>query len=291
MFERIFGVIFPIFAIVLLGYWYAKRRPVDMTVANKINTDVFIPALIFGALASKSFEFSKYSSLAMGAAVVVLGSGLLAWPISQLIKARPAVFVPPMMFSNSGNMGLPLAILAFGDQALPAAVMLFFVENTLHYLLGPKMLDRSASVDSLVREPVLIAAFAGLAVSALDVTVWQPLLFAIQLAGDVSIPLLLFALGVRLTQSNFTDLKLGLIGGVVGPLAGLLMAMLALQWLPLPAEQQAMLVLFGVLPPAVLNFVFAERYQVEPQQVASIVMIGNLMSLLFVPAALYWVLR
>lgn len=291
MFERIVGVIFPIFALVLVGYFYAKRKPTDMAMANKINTDVFIPALIFGALASKSFEIEKYSSLAIGAAAVVLGSGLLAWPVARCLKIRSAVFVPPMMFSNSGNMGLPLALLAFGEQALPAAVMLFFVENTLHYLIGPRMLDRQASLTQLLREPVLVAAFAGIAVSAFKFPIWEPLLFAIKLAGDVSIPLLLFALGVRLTQSDLSSVKLGLIGGAVGPVAGLSIAWLSTLVLNLPPQQEAMLILFGALPPAVLNFVFAERYQVEPQQVASIVMIGNLMSLFFVPMTLYLVLQ
>ncbi|NJM32102.1 MAG: AEC family transporter [Limnobacter sp.] len=290
MFARIVEVIFPVFALVVLGYLYARKRKPDMQVANRLNTEVFIPALIFGALASKNFELEQYGWLALGAAMVVLGSGLVAWPAARWLGVRKATFVPPMMFSNSGNMGLPLAVLAFGERALPAAVMLFFVENTLHYVLGPRMLNRSAPLSSLFREPVLIAAFLGIAVSALKVSVWGPLLYAIQMTGDVSIPLLLFALGVRLTQSRLSDFRLGVIGGILCPAAGLLFAFLAIQVLPLSGQQASMLILFGALPPAVLNFVFAERYGVEPHRVASLVMMGNLLSLVFVPLALYWVL-
>jgi malate permease and related proteins len=290
MIERIVGVVFPIFAIVLVGYLYARYRPTDMRVANRVNTEVFIPALIFGALASKSFELEKYYWLAAGAAFVVLGSGLVAWPLARVFKINVATFVPPMMFTNSGNMGLPLAVLAFGEQALPAAVMLFFVENTLHYLMGPRMLDRNARLSNLVREPILIAAFLGLGVSIFHMNIWPPLLYAIQLAGDVSIPLLLFALGVRLVDSDLSDFRLGVIGGFVCPVSGLILAWVATLVLPLSEQQQAMLILFGALPPAVLNFVFAERYGVEPNKVASLVMVANMMSLIFMPLALYWVL-
>ena len=59
---------------------------------------------------------------------------------------------------------------------------------------------------------------------------------------------------------------------------------------PLPADQLPLLVIFGALPPAVLNFMLAERYDQEPQNVASIVMLGNLASLIVIPLALAFVL-
>jgi len=290
MFLRIVAVIFPVFAVVALGYWYGRVKKPDMRFANQLNMEIFVPALVFSALASKSFDLEAYWLLAVGGAIVVLGSGLLAWPIGRLLGIDAKIFVPPMMFNNCGNMGLPLAILAFGEQALPAAVMLFLVGNTLHYSLGTWMMNPQARILMLWKEPVIAASIAGLLVSVLNIQVWEPLYFAIDMTGDVSIPLLLFSLGVRLTQADFSDVKLGVIGGVLCPLTGLIFAALCVWLLPLSTEHAAMLIVFGALPPAVLSFVFAEKYGLEPQRVASLVMMGNLMSLLFVPMALFWVL-
>lgn len=290
MFLRIVAVIFPVFAVVALGYWYGRVKNPDMKFANQLNMEIFVPALVFSALASKSFEIESYWLLAVGGAIVVLGSGLLAWPIGRLLGIESRIFVPPMMFNNSGNMGLPLAILAFGEKALPAAVMLFLVGNTLHYSLGTWMMSPNARILMLWKEPVIAASIAGLLVSVLKIEVWAPLYFAIDMVGDVSIPLLLFSLGVRLTQADFSDVKLGVIGGVLCPLTGLIFAALCVWLLPLSPEHTAMLIVFGALPPAVLSFVFAEKYGLQPQRVASLVMMGNLMSLIFVPMALYWVL-
>ncbi len=290
MFLRIVAVIFPVFAVVALGYWYGRVKKPDMRFANQLNMEIFVPALVFSALASKSFDLEAYWLLAVGGAIVVLGSGLLAWPIGRLLGIDAKIFVPPMMFNNCGNMGLPLAILAFGEQALPAAVMLFLVGNTLHYSLGTWMMSPNARILMLWKEPVIAASIAGLLVSVLNIQVWEPLYFAIDMIGDVSIPLLLFSLGVRLTQADFSDVKLGVIGGVLCPLTGLIFAALCVWLLPLSTEHAAMLIVFGALPPAVLSFVFAEKYGLEPQRVASLVMMGNLMSLLFVPMALFWVL-
>jgi predicted permease len=170
-------------------------------------------------------------------------------------------------------------------------VVLFFVENVLHYSLGTWMLDHKARLITLWRVPVIAAALAGLAISLSGFPLWQPLWFAVKMLGDVSIPLLLFSLGVRLTESRHGDWTVGLAGAVTSPLAGVAMALLANWIIGLEGREAAMLILFGALPPAVLNYIFAERYGQEPDRVASIVLIGNTASLAIIPLCLAWVLR
>jgi len=229
--------------------------------------------------------------LALAALAVMFGSGLIAWALARLLGEQPKTFVPPMMFVNAGNMGLPLMVLAFGESALPAAVVLFFVENTLHYVLGTWLLDHHARLWNLWRVPVIFAALAAVAVKLAGNDVWPPLHMAIKLLGDVSIPLLLFSLGVRLATSKLADLRIGLIGAVACPAMGMALAWAIGRSLELAPADADMLLVFGALPPAVLNFVFAERYRQEPAKVASMVMIGNLGALVFVPLALMLVLK
>lgn len=291
MLERIAGIVFPIYAVVAVGYAYGRWKKPDMAFANQLNMDIFVPALVFAALASKSFDIGQNLPLLLGATVVVLGTGLLAWPVARLLGVATNTFVPPMMFKNSGNMGLPLAVLAFGEAALPAAVVLFFVENFLHYSLGTWMLDHRAKLWNLWRVPVIAAALAGLAVSMLKFPLWQPLWLGIKMLGDVSIPLLLFSLGVRLTDSRHADWKISIVGALTTPVAGVLVALLMNQVLGLTGRDAAMLILFGALPPAVLNYIFAERYHQEPERVASMVLIGNSASLLIIPLTLAWILH
>ncbi len=290
MFLRILGIVFPIFAIIGAGWAYARHRRqrggIDMTFANQLNMEIFVPALVFAALASKSLDLAAYDRLALGALLVMLGSGALAWGLARLLAEQPKTLVPPMMFVNSGNMGLPLMVLAFGEAALPAAVVLFMVENTLHYTLGTWLLDHRARLTTLWRVPVTLAAIAGLAVNLSGLELWPPLYMAIKLTGDVAVPLLLFSLGVRLAVSNFSDLRVGAISAAFRPVTGLACAWLFIQFMPLTPQDAAMLLVFGALPPAVLNFVFAERYHQEPAKVASIVMMGNLAALIFIPLTL-----
>ncbi|HMM53524.1 MAG TPA: AEC family transporter [Candidatus Desulfobacillus sp.] len=286
MLIRIAAIVFPLFAIVLAGWLYGRARRPDLTFANEVNMDVFVPALVFAALAGKSFDLAGYRALALGALAVVLGSGLLAWPLARLLRAEAKTFVPPMMFNNSGNMGLPLAVLAFGEAVLPAAVVLFLVSNLLHFSLGIYLLDHRARLASLWRMPVVLATAAGLAVSAGGIELWPPLVTAIRMLGEISIPLLLFSLGVRLIDASFHTWRIGLAGAVLRPVIGMAIAWPAARLLGMEGQHAAMLLVFGALPPAVLNFVFAERYRQEPEKVASIVMIGNVAALAFIPLAL-----
>jgi malate permease and related proteins len=291
MLERIAAIVFPIYAVVAAGYAYGRWKKPDMAFANQLNMDIFVPALVFSALASKSFDIAQNIPLLLGSTIVVLGTGLLAWPVARLLGVAGNTFVPPMMFKNSGNMGLPLMVLAFGEAALPAAVVLFVTENFLHYALGTWLLDHRARLSNLWRVPVIAAALAGLAVSLLHFPLWPPLGQGVKMLGDISIPLLLFSLGVRLTDSRHADLKISIAGAVTTPVAGVLVALLANFALGLTGRDAAMLILFGALPPAILNYIFAERYNQEPERVASMVLIGNVASLAFIPLTLAWVLR
>lgn len=290
MFHQLAAIIFPLFAMVAAGFFYGRRHLPDMAVANRINLEIFTPALIFSVLSAKDFQIAAYANLALAGILVVLGSGLIAWPLACLAGWRVKTFVPPMMFTNSGNMGLPLAVLAFGEPALAAALVLFLVENTLHFTAGNALLEGRIHPGMLLRIPMLQATLAGLAVALLDITVWAPLAVALDLMGQVAIPLMLFALGVRMTRINFKDWRIGLAGAVICPASGVAIALLAAPLLGVTGQQYDQLLVFGALPPAVLNFMLAEKFNESPEAVASIVLMGNLASVLTLPAVLAWVL-
>jgi malate permease and related proteins len=288
--SQVISIIFPIFAIVLAGFLYARYRGTDMVAANRLNIEIFTPALIFSILSSEGFDLVQYADLAIGTAIVVLGTGLVVWPLTRLLNWPLPVFLPPMMFNNSGNMGLPLALFAFGEKALPAAMIMFLVENTLHFSVGNGIVTKSFSPLKLLRMPMLVATFAGIAVSMTQFPIWSPLAKSIDLLGEICIPLMLFSLGVRMTGVNLKDWQIGLTGAVLGPAVSVAIAVAILPWLSLSALETAQLIVFAALPPAVLNYLVAERYDIDPPRVAAIVLLGNLASVVIIPLALLWVL-
>ena len=161
MLERILGIILPVFLIIGLGWAYARRTKPDMSWVNRINMTVLAPALIFSALSSKEFDLGSSKLLILGSIGVVLGSGLLAWPFARLLHEDRRTFVPPIMFNNCGNMGLPLAVLAYGQQGLSAMVALFTISNLLHFTLGVWIIDHHARFGRLLMNPMVISTVIG----------------------------------------------------------------------------------------------------------------------------------
>jgi predicted permease len=280
---RLAGIILPVFSIIALGWLYAWRVKPDMAVTNRISMNVLAPALVFSALASKDFDVAANRMLLVGSVAVVVGSGLLAWPVARIMREQARTFVPPMMFNNCGNMGLPLAVLAYGSAGFAPMVALFTISNLLQFTLGVWILDHHARFGNLLRNPIVIATVLGFGFAIGHPPIPEWLMVAIRLVGDALIPMMLLSLGVRLYETSFGAWRIGVVGGIVCPLTGLAIAMLLAPILGLDPMQQGLLILFGCLPPAVLNFMVAEQFGQEPGKVASIVLIGNLLSIVFVP--------
>ena len=290
MLIRIVEILFPLFSITALGFFVGRRTKPDLSHANKLNMDVFVPALVFAALANKAFDVAAFLPLIGAGTVVVVGSGLAAWGLAKATGIEPKTLVPPLMFNNCGNLGLPLAVLAFGELALAPMVVLFMVSNLIHFSFGAWLLDHRVRLLTVWRVPSVLATFAGLMVSLTHFEVWPPLLIAIRMLGEISIPLMLFGLGVRLADSRIGAIGIGVFGAVARPLVGMALAWAVMQVIELPLREQALMLVFGALPPAVLNYMFAERYQQEPGKVASMVLIGNVAAAVFLPLALALVL-
>jgi len=286
MLFRIVSIVFPIFIIVMVGFAYGRKHRPDMQVANSLNISVFLPALFFSALAGKSFNLADNIPIAFGCAVVVLGSGALTWGVARLLGLDPKTLVPPSMFNNVGNMGLPLLLLTFGEQTLGAAVVLMLVVTLLQFTVGIWLLSGRLDPSMLWREPLLAAAGVGIFVSLSGLTVWPPLMVAARLLGDIALGLMIFSLGVRLSTAHLGAWRIGLVGACVTPITGMLVAWMFGLMAGLSLLEQNMLFVFGALPPAVSSFILAERYRQEPDKVASIVIIGNASALFFIPLAL-----
>lgn len=275
----LFPILFPIFILILVGFLYAKSRDVNMEFANRMNMEIFIPALLIDALSRQDFSLLDYQSLALAGAFVVLFSGVLAWGFAKAFKLSIPMFVPSMMFNNCGNMGLPLAVLAFGEEALSAAVIVFLVSNLFQFTLGTYIVGGKISWWNLLKMPVNIATIIGLTISFSQWQMPEAIHTPVEMLAQIAIPLMLVSLGVRMTQVDLSAWRVGLVGAILCPLFSVIAAFLILLILPLDPIQRTQLLLFAALPPAVLNYMFAEKYQQQPTEVASMVVVGNALSI------------
>jgi len=288
---RIAEIILPVLTIILVGFLLGRLWKPDMRTFNRFNLDVFAPFLVLAYLSDKGVDLIALWPLALAAVLIVLGSGLLAWPFAFLLGQNVRSFVPPMMFNNCGNMGLPLALFAFGPPGVAAMVALFTTSNLLHFTVGAVMVGRRADWGFFAKSPMIwatvVGATLGLTGTHLPDTIHAPM----KMIGDSAIPLMLISLGVRMNDVHWKDFATSLLAAAICPLTGLAMAGLAVLLIPMSPMQVGLTYLFGSLPPAVLNFLVADYYKQEPGKVASIVLVGNVASIVFVPLGLFFALH
>lgn len=285
MFEQVVRILFPVMALVIIGYFIGRRLKPDFRPINRINMDAFVPALVFSSLSTMPLSRSElpliYASL-----ISVLIPGLLMIPICKLGSWNFKAWAPLHMFRNSGNLAIPLFTYAFGQQALSSAVLLFVVSACLHISIGLAVLSKGGSFKQIFTAPVFIAATAAMCINLSGTHVWEPLYEATKLLGQAAVPVMLLSLGAQMTNMKMAGIKVGLISTAQSLFTGAIAFSCIYYFIPLPPMQLKMMVLFTMLPPAVMNYLFAERYKIEATNVASMVLFGNFLSIFTLPMLL-----
>ncbi|MEO0368485.1 MAG: AEC family transporter [Pseudomonadota bacterium] len=283
----IFEIMAPLLVIALVGYVYGSRVQPSMDITNRLVMDVFVPALILHVMLQEEFRVADYAGLVFSGVAIMLLSGVAAYAVAKHFGFEWRVFTPPAMFSNWANLGLPLYVFALGDAALNGGIMLVVAGNILCFTLGIYIYSGRVSGMQILKTPVVIAVLLGLLADLLNLNAPRFISTPLEMLGQVAIPLMLFSLGVRLTQVSLKDWTQGIVMAIFAPVVGVCLALTLIEFVPLDNLHEDMLILFGVLPPAVVNFMLAEQYDRQPDQVASMIMIGNLAALVSIPLVLY----
>lgn len=285
------GVMAPVLFCVLCGVlWSRHGQPYDVDMVSRLVMTVGAPCLIVSTLAQVELDMSELMAMALAYGVVQALTMLLAMAWLHLFGLSARKFFNAMVFPNVGNMGLPLCLLAFGDRGLALALAWFMVNSILHFSVGIMVASGQWQWRLMISNPVVLAA--GLSVALLSVRMPLPawLVGALDLAGSLTIPMMLITLGVSLASLPWSGL---VVAGQValGRLAiGLAAGWWAIEWLDLSGLVASVVLVQSTMPVAVFNYLFAQRYGQGGAEVAASVMVSTLLSLLSVPLVLGWVL-
>ncbi|WP_332745486.1 AEC family transporter [Hydrogenophaga sp.] len=287
MSAQIAGITLPILVIVLIGFFHARSVKPDLAGANRLVVDIALPLLIFTSLSTKAFEAQTALWFAGGSVLLIALSGLIAWPLSRLAGLSPRAFLPCVMFANVGPVGIPLTVLAYGPQGLAPALILLVLSNLLHFSLGTGLMSGRVEWRMVYANPLVWSTLLGLAFSMVGLRLPEWLGTPLTMIGSVLVPMMLLSLGARLAVAQIGDAHVGVTGAVLAMVARLMACGLVLSVVPLQGVERGALILFACLPPAVFNFLLADRFHVEPGKVASMVIVGHLTGLAFLPLGIW----
>lgn len=282
-------VVFPVFSIVALGYLLARNKAIDIPTISEIVVSVTSPCLVFISIAKREIVPSEWLVMGGGACVVVLGTGVMMLIYQRASSVNMRGLYMPVMFMNTGNMGLPFALLAFGPSGLDKAIMFFITVVILHFSLGIYIAKGEGGLREIFRLPLIYAVVAGLVVSLFSLELPRFLGTPIHMLADVAIPLMILNLGIQLRFLSVSDLRHALAGVGIRIGGGFLAAAGFVLVFGISGVSRNVILLDSIMPPAVFNVILAQKYDANPEAVASTIVIGTLLSVVTTPLCLLFV--
>ena len=281
---KVLEIVAPVLILGAVGYVWARRgHDYPVAFVTRLAMTVAMPPLIFTALVSSDIAPQALGQM-IGAAALGYGALTLAfWVLVRLSGLDRRTWLGPMIFGNTGNVGLPLALFAFGDSGLTLAVVVFAVMLVWNFTFGLWLVSGGGAPGRLLRDPIMIASLLGV------LFLWQGwqspvwLTNSLTLIGQISIPLMLITLGVAVARLKGAGLaRAGAISAL--RLAICLAVGIAVgRALGLPPQAFAVLVLQLATPVAVTSYLLAQRHGADADAVAGLVIASTLLSLITLP--------
>lgn len=287
MLSRLFAIIAPVAICVAVGLVLELRgRSLPKKEIGWLVSDVGAPALIFHALATAKLEPALLVQMAGATSLAIAMLGVIGFVLVRITGWPVHTFVPPVIFSNSGNMGLPLCLFAFGEEVLGLAVACFAMFTVWQFSLGLWIWSGKSGFAELVRTPIMWATVLGFACCYFGIVPPQFLANTCELIGSFAIPMMLIMLGVSLASMRATNLSRAIVVSLVRLAAGPLVGFLVADWLGLSGVTRGVLVLECAMPVAVFNYLLAVRFERAADEVAGLIVISTALSMLSLPAVL-----
>ncbi len=284
MIAEVLGVVTPVFVIAAIGYlWQRRGMPFDNATVSTLVMMVGSPCLIYSSLTRNPPETDAlFTMMGIAAGAIVLGL-VLAAPVIRLAGWRQTAYLPSMIHANTGNMGLPVALLAFGENGLALAMAYFFVNSISQFTLGEALSAQRFHPAHLLRQPVIWAVLVVFIVLFGEVQPPAWVDATAQLLGGLTIPAMLLMLGTSLARLNLASVRETFAASCLRLTLGVVIALIAIYALDLDGMLAGVVLLQCTMPTAVFNYVFADRYDREPDKVAAVVLQSTLLSVLTLP--------
>jgi malate permease and related proteins len=279
--------VLPIFVVASVGFALARFLGTDVRTLSRITFNALSPCLVFHLIVTSSLRADDFARMTALGLFTVLGIGLVARLATLALRLdRPlaAAFLIVVMFSNSGNYGLPVVLFAFGDRALAQASIYFVVNAVLTYTVGVFLASagRRSALDAMtgvLRVPAVYGVLAAAVVTGMGIHVPLAVMRPIDLLSGAALPSMILVLGMQLERGGrpprpaLVGLAV-LLSLVVTPLLALAAShVLGLEG----AARQAAIVQAG-MPSAVLTTILALEFDVAPAFVTACVTVSTLAS-------------
>ena len=292
---KLFEVVFPVFFVIGIGYYLGKKNPkIDTKFITNFAANIGTPAMVIYAVTSTGINFEIFRDYFWYYLLAIICFSIVGIINLFLINTKDIIReLPPLIFPNTGNMGLPICLFAYGSQGLGVSASITSLIILMHFTVGVFLADRKFNLDVIIKNPPFYAIIFSAIVLFYEIDMPVFVINTTEWLMYATIFLILMSLGIALTRLKVFSLNNAVISSItrmfIGPLIGI-----GLIWFfDLEGFAAGVLLIQCSMPSAVLNYLVGSIYSPKKvvDSVASTIVVSTLMSFITIPIVVYFALR
>ena len=290
---KIFEVIFPVFFVIGIGYYLGKKNPkFDTNFITNFAGNIGTPAMIFYTVTTTGITLSIFVHYFVYAIIMIAGFAFIGLILLFLLKKDLSMELPPLILPNTGNMGVPICLFAYGTQGLGVASAVASVIILFHFTLGVFLAKKEFSFDILVKSPPVYAIIISVLFLYFEIKTPIFLENTTFLLTYATIFLVLMSLGIALTRFKFS-LKNSIIMSLCRVIIGPVIAYIIIYNFNLSGLAAGVLLIQSAMPSAILNYLVGSMYSPKKvvDSIASTIVVSTLMSFITIPLVVFLALK
>ena len=290
LYLKLFEVLFPVFFIVGIGYFLGKKNPkFDTTFITNYSGNFGAPALFIFAISSSGVTYSVFSEYFIYAIIALTSFALIGVIFLFFLKKDISRELPPYFLPNTGNMGIPICLFAYGTLGMGVAAAISSLVILLHFTINIFLASKKFDIKIILKSPPTYAVIVSVFFLYFDLEMPKVVINTVMLLGYAMIVLILMSLGVSLTQLKVFSLKDSIISSIGRVIIGPLVGFLIIKIFNLSGFAAGVLLIQSAMPSAILTYLVAEMYSPKKvvDSISSMIVVSTLMSLITVPIIVF----
>ncbi len=294
IYSKLFEVLFPVFFIVGIGYYLGKKDPkFDTTFITNYSANFGAPALFIFAITSSGVTYSVFSEYFVYSIIALTCFALTGIIFLFFMKKDISRELPPFFLPNTGNMGIPICLFAYGSLGMGVAAAISSLVVLLHFTVNIFLASKKFDIKIILKSPSTYAVIIAVSFLYFEMEMPKIILNTVMLLGYAMIVLILMSLGVSLTQLKVFSLKSSLISSVGRVVIGPIIGFLIIKIFDLSGFAAGVLLIQSSMPSAILTYLIASMYSPKEivDSISSMIVVSTLMSLITIPIIVFIALK
>jgi len=291
---KLFEILFPVFLTIGIGYWYGvKDQKFDTKFITDLAGSIGLPCIIFYALTTSNADVTVFLRFSFYIIVYVIIFSIIGIFIIRFFNGDIYRLLPPIILPNTGNMGIPICLFAYGNMGFAIATAATAMILVFHFSIGILLASRRFSIIPLVTSPPVYALIISLFFVYYKIPAPKFLEDATFFIGYATIFLVLMSLGIALSKLKVFSLKETLAYSLTRVLIGPIVGLGFVKFFNLTGVEAGVMFIQASMPCAILTYLIGKIYSPKKisDSIASTVVLSTFLSLITIPLVLFIALK